>query len=116
MAKRQYSIVSLDSMGAQLATALGRGVLKVKADSTGAGFERSAERDSVAGVETERVRVTRGFRLTVQALVFKKRIATHETLDLWLGRELQPLPNPLVASSWRWPMPLRMRTPIWPAG
>ena len=54
-----------------------------------------ADRDSVAGMATERVRVTRGFRLTVQVLVFKKRIATRETLDLWLGRDLLTLPNPL---------------------
>ena len=95
-AKRQYSVVPLDSMAAQLAGALGRSPVKLKADSSTAGFERGPA-DSVAGVLTDRVRVSRGFRLTIQALIFKKRIATRETLDLWLSRELGPMPNPVGA-------------------
>lgn len=93
--KRQYSIAPLDSMGDRVAGAVNHGALKVRLDNVQAVFERLDTHDSIGGFQTEQVRITRSFRVTMQVLLLKKHIQMRETRDMWLSPALPRLPNPL---------------------
>ncbi len=92
--KRKYTVIDVNAMGPTLHDAISDGPLKLKADRITVGFERLGSAP-IAGYATRRVRVTRNFQLTMRMVLFKKRIPTHETLDLWLSEDLPRLPNPL---------------------
>lgn len=93
-ARRSYTVVKVDSLGGQMATALRSGPIRGRAERATMSLTRLGV-DTLAGMAVDRARVVRSSELVIKALVITKRLPFSETIDLWLSPAHRGLPNPL---------------------